>query len=54
MTEAAGELRERLRLKIRQLNDNPYGMMGYVVVVGFVRQEALIALPDRGDREEDA
>lgn len=54
MTEEAGELRERLRLKIRQLNDNPYGMMGYVVVVGFVRQEALIALPDGVDREEDA
>lgn len=53
MTEESGELRERLRLKIRQLNDNPYGMMGYVVVVGFVRREALIALPDGGEREED-
>ena len=41
-----GELRERLRLKIRQRQDNPYGIMGYVVVAAFVRREALIALPD--------
>jgi hypothetical protein len=46
LTEDEGELRERLRLKIRQLHDNPFDMMGYVVVVGFVRREVLISLPD--------
>lgn len=52
MTEDEGELRERLRLKIRQLHDNPYGIMGYVVVAAFVRREALIALPDKANKEE--
>jgi hypothetical protein len=52
MTEDDGELRERLRLKIRQLQSNPYGMMGYVVVAAFVRREALIAIPDGENHEE--
>lgn len=46
LTEDEGELRERLRLKLRQLHDNPFGIMGYVVVVGFVRRETLLSLPD--------
>jgi hypothetical protein len=52
MTEDEGELRERMRLKLRQLHDNPYGIMGYVVVVAFVRREALISLPERAKLEE--
>lgn len=51
MTEDEGEVRERLRLKIRQLHDNPYGMPGYVVVAAFVRRETLISLPDRPNGE---
>jgi len=53
MTEDEGDLQERLRLKMRQLQDNPYGMMGYVVVAAFVRREVLISLPDRANPEED-
>jgi hypothetical protein len=52
MTEDEGELRERLRLKIRQLQSNPYGMMGYVVVAAIVRREALIAVSARENPEE--
>ncbi len=51
MTENEAELRERMRLKIRQLHDNPYGILGYVVVAAFVRREALISLPDRANVE---
>lgn len=46
MMEDAKEARERLRLKLRQFHDNPYGIMGYVLVVAFVRQEVLVSLPD--------
>jgi hypothetical protein len=52
MTEDEGELRERLRLKIRQLHDNPYGILGYVVVLAFVRREALISLPESPNEEK--
>lgn len=53
MTEHEGELRERLRLKMRQLHDNPYGLSGYVVVVAFVRREALVSLPDPVEEESE-
>ncbi len=46
LTEDGREFRERLRIKLRQLHDNPYGIGGYAVVVGFVRQEVLISVPD--------
>jgi len=52
MTEYDGVLRGRLGLKIRQLQSNPSGMVGYVVVVAFVRREALIAVPDSENPEE--
>jgi hypothetical protein len=51
MTEDEGELLDRLRLKLRQLHDNPYGILGYVVVAAFVRREALISLPDNAQKE---
>lgn len=52
MTEDEGELRERLRLKIRQLHDNPYGILGYAVVVGLVQRVALISMPAGTSVEE--
>ena len=51
MAEAEGVLRDRLRLKVRQLHDNPYGIMGYVVVTGFVLQRAMVSVPN-GSKQE--
>ncbi len=42
LTEDIGELQERHRQKVRQLMENPFGVGGYVIVVGFVRHEALL------------
>lgn len=44
LSESSDELRERHRLKTRQLQQNPARLNGYVVVVGFTRREVLISL----------
>ena len=38
-TEDEKELQDRLRRKIRQLRQNPYGIGGYVIVVGFALRQ---------------
>ena len=43
LSESVDDLRERHRLKIRQLRENPAGLSGYTVVVGFTRHEVLIS-----------
>ena len=43
LSESADDLRERQRLKIRQLRENPVRLSGYVVVVGFTLREVLIS-----------
>lgn len=35
------EVETRLRTKVRQLQDNPYGVAGYVVVAGFASREII-------------
>jgi hypothetical protein len=37
------DLETRHRAKVRQWRDNPYGMDGYVVVVGFATRETIIS-----------
>ena len=37
------DLETRQRAKVRQWRDNPYGVDGYVVVVGFATREAIIS-----------
>ena len=41
--EGEDDLRERHRLKIRQLRENPARLSGYVIVVGFTLREVLIS-----------
>ena len=43
LSENMNELRERQRLKIRQLRENPEHLSGYVIVVGFTLREALMS-----------
>ena len=38
-TEDEKELQDRLRRKTRQLRENPYGIGGYVIVVGFALRQ---------------
>ncbi len=43
LSENIDDLRERQRLKIRQLRENPARLRGYVIVVGFTLREILIS-----------
>ncbi len=43
LSESGDDLRERHRLKIRQLRENPARLSGYVIVVGFTLREVLIS-----------
>lgn len=37
------DVEQRHRQKVRQLHDNPYGVDGYVVVVGFAARRAIFS-----------
>lgn len=37
------DVESRHRAKVRQLQENPYGVDGYVVVVGFAKREVIIS-----------
>jgi hypothetical protein len=43
MTESEEEFAARHRIKVRQSLENPYGVDGYVIVVGFVLQRVLFS-----------
>lgn len=43
MTESLDDLAARHREKVRQLRDNPHGVDGYVVVVGFVLKRIIFS-----------
>jgi len=43
LSESRDDLRERHRLKIRQLRENPARLSGHVIVVGFTLREVLIS-----------
>ncbi len=43
LSESREDLRERHRLKVRQLRENPARLSGHVIVVGFTLREVLIS-----------
>jgi hypothetical protein len=52
MAESEEELEGRHRVKVRQLLENPYGVDGYVIVVGFTMRQIILSFHHFEENQE--